>query len=111
MEGRESDNRVEPIEFSESALLNQAIFYPGAACPGTFQALQLLKKHDLELRGPHGRVMKDSEIYIQRVVSQSMFDHDGINEIGSIMFKKPVMVGELLMKFEMVLQVRWQVRP
>ena len=40
-----------------------------------------------------------------------MFDHDGVNEIGSVMFKKPVMVGELLKKFEMVLQVRWQVRP
>ena len=69
MEGGEPDNRIEPMGFSESALLNQAIVSSQAACLGSFQVLYLLGKHDLELRRPYGEVMKDSHMYVQRVVS------------------------------------------
>ena len=69
MKGGESDNRVEPTKFSESALFNQAIAYSEAACLGSFQVLHLLEEHDLEVRRPYGRLMKGSEMYIQRIVS------------------------------------------
>ena len=34
----------------------------------------------------------------QRIIFQSMFNHDSVEEIGSVMFEKPVMIGKLLVE-------------